>query len=414
MKRYINYYFFLLIAGAMLVSCSKMDESYSGFLKDGERLYTGRPDSLLVSPGNGRLKVSWKLPADPKITTIKLLWNGRADSLILPVTRNAENKMERIVTDLSQGIYTFEIYAYDKDGNASIRSEAIGEVFGSNYQGIITNRPVEKAIHRVVEDPVSHVIISEDPYLDWFGASGQVSEVTVEYIDKSDVTRVRKVRQIPNPINPERSKIWADTTKLPGYKANSVIRWRTSYLPTPVSIDTFFTAWTEIIAQRITIDPNYKEPIEFPNDYQIIAKHSNKPLAIKTANNSNNTEVVQKALPATDLASVWIVKQIPGDNNTTNNTITNKWNGAKDMAVSGGSVDDNAKIIQYTKAAGGTNDTWIIKSANPNNTHYYILNLKSGKAITVTGSGTGDNVNAVQMPYTGADNQLFKFVLVNP
>jgi hypothetical protein len=414
MKRYIKQYLFLLLAGAMITSCSKMDESYSGFLKDGERLYTGRPDSLLVSPGNGRLKVSWKLPADPKITTIKLLWNRRADSLVLPVERTTGDKMEQIVSGLPQGIYTFEIFAYDKNGNTSIRSEAIGEVFGSNYQSIITNRPVEKAIHRVVEDPISHVILSEDPYLDWFGASGQVSEVTVEYTDKLNSKRVRKIRQVPNPINPERSKIWADTTKLPGYRANSIIRWRTSYLPTPLAIDTFFTAWNEIIAERITIDPNYKDPIVLPNDYQIIAKHSNKPLAIKTANNSNSTEVVQKALPATDLSAVWIVKQIPGENNTTNNTITNKWNGAKDMAVSGGSIDDNAKIIQYTKAAGGTNDTWIIKSANANNTYYYILNLKSNKAITITGSGTGDNVNAVQATYTGADNQLFKFVLVGP
>ncbi|MDR6784401.1 hypothetical protein ABIE26_002210 [Pedobacter africanus] len=413
MKQYIKYYFFILLAGALMVSCSKMDESYSEFLKDGERLYTGRPDSLLVSPGKGRLKVSWKLPADPKITTIKLLWNKGIDSLIIPVNKTGV-KMEQIIPDLPEGIYSFEMKAYDKDGNPSIKSEAIGEVFGANYQSIITNRPVQKAIHRIVENAITHAVISEDAYVQWFGASGQVSEVAVEYTDKTNAKRVRKIRQIPNPINPERSTIWADTTRLTGYKENSVIRWRTSYLPTPLSIDTFFTAWNEVIAEKVFVDPNFEEPITFPNEYRLIAKHSNKPLVIKTANNSNNTEVVQKAVPATDLTSVWIVKQIPGENNTTNNTITNKYNGAKDMAVSGGSVDDGAKIIQYTKAANGTNDTWIIKSANVNNTHYYILNLKSGKAITVTGAGTGDNVNAVQMPYTGADNQLFKFVLIAP
>src|SRR3546814_21143656 len=96
------------LAGYGLMACDPMDDTYKEYLDGGERVYTGRVDSVETFAGYKRVGLSWLLISDPKITYCKIVWNNGADSIRIPVTR-------------SNGIDTIRTVVDTKNGRASYR-----------------------------------------------------------------------------------------------------------------------------------------------------------------------------------------------------------------------------------------------------------------------------------------------------
>lgn len=237
----------LVLTGALLASCDKMDANYKDFVKDGEIVYTGRVDSLQVFSGRNRLQLQWLLVSDPKITKCKVFWNQRKDSVIIPVKKTAAtDTIKHLISNMAPGVYAFEVYTYDDLGHNSSKAEITGTVYGDSYAESIFNRPLDSAIYH----PSNQRVV-----LKWFGVSEQATIVEVKYtsIDGTEKT----VKQVPvaNPNMPNDKPAMLDSLVLPGYKTGTTFTYRTGYKPVPTAMDVFYTPFTEVTNIILYVPP---------------------------------------------------------------------------------------------------------------------------------------------------------------
>ena len=223
-----------MLFGCILFSCEQMDDNYSEFLEGGEIIYTSKVDSLQAFGGHNRALIKYQIISDPKIVNSRIYWNDGTDSLDIPVQRSTGiDKISGVITDLAEGIYTFNVYTYDKDKNRSIKSEIICSVYGEVYAGSISNRPLKSAIYNNTTGNVT---------LEWYGVSEQAVIVTVVYTDKAGNSKTLVDVPTIDPLNPKKPAKLKITTILPDFKQGSSLEYITGYKPTSTAIDTFFTA----------------------------------------------------------------------------------------------------------------------------------------------------------------------------
>lgn len=222
----------------LTASCEKMGDTYAEYLKDGEIVYPGKADSLTAFPGNGRIKLQWLIISDPKIVKAAVYWHNQSDSLIIPIKKTSNVDTIKVnLPDLEEGLYTFDVYTYDKAGNRSIGSQVIGEVFGESYQRTISNRLIKSvAWLDIVQQGNTPAFKGAE--ITWYGVNAQAIYVDIEYV-KEDGTVV-KLREEPVRVS-GRPPLFRETTRLPNCAANSTIRYRTAFVPDPLAIDTFYT-----------------------------------------------------------------------------------------------------------------------------------------------------------------------------
>lgn len=221
-KRYSICFISVLLAGVIVVSCDKMDDSYKDFIRDGEIIYTGRVDSVKTYPGNNRIRLSMLLLSDPKITKVKVYWNNKADSVVKDIVRSSGvDTVYFMLNGLAEGTYSFEIYTYDDKGHSSIKTDAIGIVYGENYINSLFNRSLKSVTY----------LVGSKARLVWFGPSSQTLGQQIKYTDSLGVNRL---------LFEPRTK---DTTILTNFKRNEYFQYRTLYKPEENSLDTFYTSY---------------------------------------------------------------------------------------------------------------------------------------------------------------------------
>lgn len=208
---------------ALAASCSKMDHTYKPIIKNGEIVYTGKADSVQVYSGNGRVALSWLLVSDPKISYCRVFWNSEKDSLNVPVTRSAGIDTIRVViTGLSEGTYTFNIYTGDQDGHRSVAAQISGKVYGDQYSSTLYDRIYDEARWT---DGVTTIL--------WEPAVGGLTGTELSYTDTLGETIKLYVPAT------------SDTTMIGDLKEGTSIKYRTLFMPDSTAIDTFYTAGTE-------------------------------------------------------------------------------------------------------------------------------------------------------------------------
>ena len=212
----------LAFSGAivLLASCSKWDD-FKQYIEDGEISYTGKLDSVTVYPGNERVKLHAKLPADPKITTIRVFWNDGADSLEFGVDRSTSGNEVDYILAAEEGVNNFVLYTYDDDGNTSVPVNAVGRAYGPRYQNGLNNRQVSSAVVTDAETVISWIEMD-------LSAGPFATELTYQSVTGEKVIRVPIAEQatVLTDIDPEAT----------------TISYRTLFLPQPTSIDTFYAA----------------------------------------------------------------------------------------------------------------------------------------------------------------------------
>ncbi|WEK17637.1 MAG: DUF4998 domain-containing protein [Candidatus Pedobacter colombiensis] len=248
MKRYFKYSILIAIVGSIFTSCEKMEDTYGEFVKGGEIIYSGKPDSLRALSGNKRIKLTWQLTSDPKIVKAKIFWNNRANNIEMPINKSTGvDYLSLIVPDLNEGIYTFEVFTYDKQGNASIRTEVIGESFGQIYQDNINNRALNTATWLNIPANANAsppVVAFKGVEIQWFGVSTQAVVMEIKYVNESN----EKLTVIEVPVkNGDKPAQFRPATRLPGYKKGTEFTYRTGYKPNIAAIDTFYTAYSKVL-----------------------------------------------------------------------------------------------------------------------------------------------------------------------
>jgi hypothetical protein len=224
-KKYYTYGSIAVLVLTMLFACSKMDDTYDDFIRDGEIVYTAKVDSAKAYPGNNRMGLSMLLISDPRITKVKVFWEaaGRADS--------AEKTVQRTVNvdtvwfsfpNLAEGTYTFDIYTYDNGGHRSVKTDVIGTVYGEKYINQLVNRAIKSGTY----DGVARTAT-----IKWFGVGTDVIGQEIIYTDSLGVVQKQFAKH----------ESMADSlTLLPVYKKGNSFQFRTLYKPAPNAIDTFY------------------------------------------------------------------------------------------------------------------------------------------------------------------------------
>lgn len=207
------------------MACEDMNSLHQQYLDRGEGIYTGVIDSLKVFPGNGRVKFSWELNTDPRITKTLIYWNEREDSIVIDVNRTAPGivPMEKIL-DFAEGSYIFEFVTKDDGGHQSLSVQKTVEIFGVKYIQKLRPRNVKS----LAVKPGNKVLLT------W----GDIEDTTMSYT-------IVKYKDNTDPLNPVEKEIRVENkdkeTTLENIKSNDLIEVISAYLPVPDALDMFNT-----------------------------------------------------------------------------------------------------------------------------------------------------------------------------
>lgn len=226
----------ILCSGTLLLSCSKWDD-YKQHLEGGEILYTGKLDSAKIFSGKERIQVYGLLNTDPKITTLKVFWNDKKDSVAYEIKPSLIDTFRQYI-NIPEGIRPFTIHTYDAKGNKSVPVLVTGVSYGDAYRRKLTNR----LIAGIEFEPGYSVITWEqlDPSI-----GPQFTEI--QYTDSGMVKSAF--------IKPTESSVI-----LPGMDTTTTIRYRTIYKPEPTSVDTFHVPFNERLVKIAPQLKNRKVP----------------------------------------------------------------------------------------------------------------------------------------------------------
>lgn len=209
-----------------MVACRKMDDYKENYLGNGTITYAGKIDSVKAHPGDGRLMISGLLIADPKITQVRIYWNNKADSFVLPITRSAGvDTIRAILNKMEEAVKSFTIVTFDKYGNRSVEVTVAGRVYGDVYKSLLLNRTVKQA-----EMQGDSVVVNWNVLDASTGALGS----QLEFTDNNNTVKKRYVAR-------------ADTrTVLKNFKPGTKYSYRTVFLPDTLAIDTFYSAYQSL------------------------------------------------------------------------------------------------------------------------------------------------------------------------
>lgn len=203
------------------VACEDMNSLHQQYLDRGEGIYTGVIDSLKVFPGNGRVKFSWELNTDPRITKTLIYWNERADSLVVDVNRTAPGVLPMETTvNFAEGSYIFEFITKDNEGHQSLSVQKTVEIYGNKYIQKLRSRTVKS----LAAKPENKVLVS------W-------SDIE----DTSLLYTIIKYKDNTDPSNPVEKEIRVENkdkqTTLENIKSGDPIKVLSAYLPVPNALD---------------------------------------------------------------------------------------------------------------------------------------------------------------------------------
>ena len=175
-------------------SCEDVNSIHQQYLNRGESIYIGAADSIIVHPGNHKIKFEWKINSDPRISKAVIYWNRRDTSVTIPVSRIAAKGdiwLETQLNNMKEGEYIFEFEMQDNNGNISRAMEIYGGVLGDVYienlrsRGIKELRKLETGQMQITWEAVNSPTLqySEVEYLNTLG-----EKVVVKVLNTDDKT----------------------------------------------------------------------------------------------------------------------------------------------------------------------------------------------------------------------------------
>jgi len=221
MKRQL-YFFIILLIASTFSSCEKMDDTYKEFIIPDGIIYPGKATDPLAYPGKNRAKLVWLKGTDPKVTEAKIFWNNYTDSILVPMPKG-QDTVSCIVGPLEENTYTFIIKTYDEEGNISVPVEVNGKSYGYTYQSGLFNRMKNNEVMTGSDGAWT---------IYWETADKGAIATEIEYKTSDGMVKT-EVPVTDNEIVIKSAII------------GTTYRYRTSYMPDTLSIDTFFSGYTE-------------------------------------------------------------------------------------------------------------------------------------------------------------------------
>jgi len=224
---------FVVVLVLVIHSCTSSDE-YLKFTEGGEISYTGKIDSLKFFPGRNRVKIEGLIISDPKVTELRVYWNRKRDSVVVPITRTSGiDAVSTFIENISENIYNFELKTFDAKGNSSISQNVTAQTFGERYQASLVDR---KIISSSLSSNLSLVIDFASMDLTTGGFATEIL-----YTDGSNVEHKVTVPVTQNQV------------VISNYKIGSKFKQRSLFLPVKTAIDTFYTDFVSKDPQLIDL-----------------------------------------------------------------------------------------------------------------------------------------------------------------
>lgn len=139
---------FISILYFSMYGCDGMDETYKDFLANSDKLYPGKVDSVQTFTGKERIKFKFLLSSDPKVTHLRIFWNGKLDSVDVQVEPGEIGQYKEVlIPSVPEGDQTFYIITYDHNNTASVPTEVFSKIYGNNFLNKLSNRYLVSSSH---------------------------------------------------------------------------------------------------------------------------------------------------------------------------------------------------------------------------------------------------------------------------
>lgn len=261
--------YLFIMAVLVLFSCTKFEDSYKDFIGDGEIKYSARPDSLMARGGINSVQLSWLFTTDPNITSYKIYWNNRRDSIMKTIVRSSGvDTIKVLISGLEEGVYNFEIFTYDNKGNTSIKSEVVGSSYGARYIATLLPRGI-RATNRVDKNMI----------FTWAPGADDLLYTDLSYTDMDGHlvnVRIKKSDEF---------------TELVNFPVGSAFNIQSFFKPDRLALDTVFTP---NVVQKFVLQSTYTGW----SDYNIIFGHSDELIVRKSSGNLDRFSYSTGIMPA--------------------------------------------------------------------------------------------------------------------
>ena len=218
------FYIAMLVVVSLINGCSKFDAYKDKYLQSGSISYPGIIDSVKVLSGKNRVMLNGFIVADPKLVKYRVFWNSHNDSIEGPIHPSGKiDTFKATINNLAEGVISFQIRTYDKDGNISVPVTATGNVYGDIYQSSLVTRGITKA---EVQPDNSALINWAD-----VNADAGVIGMQVKFTDNAGIAHDTLFKSTATGLS----------SSLPDFKSGTSINYRTAFLPNKTAIDTFYT-----------------------------------------------------------------------------------------------------------------------------------------------------------------------------
>lgn len=207
----------VILVGLTMACDNSLKSTYEEFAEDGETIYIGRADTVLLGHGFNKLRFGIVINADPKISKGVVKTNNEDIYHEFDVVRTSNGKdTTTFDLDIPEGEYTLGVFLMDANDNSSIRREVSAKVYGESYQNGLINREV-----------LSVEASADTAWINWGQTLPGIVYTLLTYEDGAGEEQTIEVS------NEETQ------TEIPSYKQGGNIHVSSAYEPTPTAIEVF-------------------------------------------------------------------------------------------------------------------------------------------------------------------------------
>ena len=231
-----TYLFILFALVQVLFACKEQDEMFRQYVQENGIVYPAKADKAKAMSDLGSVNISWA-NSTHNVTSARIWWNNYGDSVIVNILPETDTVRQSI--QLPEGIYSFIIRTFDKNGNASVSVEVIGKSIGDKYISNFFNRPI---IHYESKGGPNLTV-------QWDEADVSKGAVYCELFYK-DINNLEKTIRIP---------VTETITVIEDHKPGTPFKYCTFYKPEPENPLVFPTPYQEFEVEVVPLKVIYLE-----------------------------------------------------------------------------------------------------------------------------------------------------------
>lgn len=155
---------------SVFFSCDKQDDTYAQYVVKGGYNYPAKPAEVSARSGYYKVQVSWAVPRDPAVKSVRLYWDNYADSMSVDYASAVDGMVDALVDKLEERAYTFNVVNFDSNGNKSLSAEITVSPYGDGWLSTHAERKVNSAMMKgdsalvSLGNPIDEMVLTKFRY----------------------------------------------------------------------------------------------------------------------------------------------------------------------------------------------------------------------------------------------------------